>query len=208
MPSTASPPRCRAGTTRSSRPAEALEATSAGRFEYDALYRLTAAYLDEGRATAEWLAYTYDTVDNLVEKTSDRRRESLMHLGELRYGQEGTGAGPHAVSSISDEAAGGAQTYTYDAAGNMITREGQLNTWDFMGRLSAVESQDGGQPVARFAYGATRDRVVKEDNGQRTHYLRPSPMMVVMMGTSSWAISKILRPMASDWPRSSASMPG
>ncbi|MBK7155809.1 MAG: VCBS repeat-containing protein, partial [Sandaracinaceae bacterium] len=155
------------------RPAEALEATSAGRFEYDALYRLTAAYLDEGRATAEWLAYTYDTVDNLVEKTSDRRRESLMHLGELRYGQEGTGAGPHAVSSISDEAAGGAQTYTYDAAGNMITREGQLNTWDFMGRLSAVESQDGGQPVARFAYGATRDRVVKEDNGQRTHYLRP-----------------------------------
>ena len=26
----------------------------------------------------------------------------------------------------------------------------------------------------------------------------PSPMMVVMMGTSSWAISKILRPMASD----------
>ncbi|MBK7156269.1 MAG: hypothetical protein IPH72_31620 [Sandaracinaceae bacterium] len=59
------------------------------------------------------------------------------------------------MSSISDEAAGGAQTYTYDAAGNMITREGQLNTWDFMGRLSAVESQDGGQPVARFAYGAT-----------------------------------------------------
>jgi hypothetical protein len=36
----------------------------------------------------------------------------------------------------------------------------------------------------------------------------PSPMMVVMMGTSSCAISKMLRPMASDWPRSSASMPG
>jgi hypothetical protein len=36
----------------------------------------------------------------------------------------------------------------------------------------------------------------------------PSPMMVEMMGTSSCAISKMLRPMASDWPRSSASMPG
>mgnify|MGYP000644450430 CR=1 FL=1 len=114
-----------------------------------------------------------DTIDNLVEKRSDRDRESLMHLGELRYGQDGTGAGPHAVSSISDEAAGGAQTYTYDAAGNMLTREGLLNTWDFMGRISAVERQDGGDRVARFAYGATRDRVVKEENGQRTHYLRP-----------------------------------
>jgi hypothetical protein len=36
----------------------------------------------------------------------------------------------------------------------------------------------------------------------------PSPMMVLMMGTSSCAISKMLRPMASDWPRSSAPMPG
>ncbi len=160
-------------TLEDNRPAGGLEATSAGRFEYDALYRLTTAHLDEGRATAESLVYTYDTIDNLVEKRSDRDRESLMHLGELRYGQDGTGAGPHAVSSISDEAAGGAQTYTYDAAGNMLTREGLLNTWDFMGRISAVERQDGGDRVARFAYGATRDRVVKEENGQRTHYLRP-----------------------------------
>jgi len=36
----------------------------------------------------------------------------------------------------------------------------------------------------------------------------PSPMMVVMMGTSSLAISKMLRPIASDWLRSSAPMPG
>lgn len=155
------------------RPADALEATSAGRFEYDALYRLTSAHLDEARSTAESLGYVYDTIDNLLEQSSDRRRESLMHLGDLRYGQDGTGAGPHAVSSISGEAAGGTQTYTYDAAGNMLTREGQRNTWDFMGRLTAVEDAPSGEPLARFAYGATRDRVLKEDDGQRTHYLRP-----------------------------------
>ncbi|MCB9661371.1 MAG: VCBS repeat-containing protein [Sandaracinaceae bacterium] len=160
-------------TLNDARPAEATESTSAGRFEYDALYRLTAAHLDEGRLTAESLSYAYDTIDNLVEKRSDRGRESLMHLGELGYGQDGTGAGPHAVSSISSQAAGGAQTYTYDEAGNMLTREGQRNTWDFMGRLSAVDNDDSGEPVARFAYGATRDRVLKEDDGQRTHYLRP-----------------------------------
>jgi hypothetical protein len=33
-------------------------------------------------------------------------------------------------------------------------------------------------------------------------------MMVTMIGTSSCAISKMLRPIASDWPRSSAPMPG
>jgi hypothetical protein len=33
-------------------------------------------------------------------------------------------------------------------------------------------------------------------------------MIVTMIGTSSCAISKMLRPIASDWPRSSAPMPG
>ena len=36
----------------------------------------------------------------------------------------------------------------------------------------------------------------------------PSPMTVAMIGVRRRAISKRLRPMASDWPRSSASMPG
>src|SRR5690606_33948555 len=36
----------------------------------------------------------------------------------------------------------------------------------------------------------------------------PSPMMVVMMGTLSSAMAYRLWPMASDWPRSSAPMPG
>ena len=54
----------------------------------------------------------------------------------------------------------------------MLTREGQRNTWDFMGRLAEVDDAESGEPVARFAYGATRDRVLKEDDGQRTHYLR------------------------------------
>ena len=38
--------------------------------------------------------------------------------------------------------------------------------------------------------------------------LPPSPITVQMIGTVSSAISSRLRAMASDWPRSSASMPG
>ena len=59
-------------------------------FRFDALDRLTSVVSTAGESEA----YTYDAIGNVTYKSS---------VGGYKYGETGSGAGPHAVSSISFE---------------------------------------------------------------------------------------------------------
>ncbi|MBI4320925.1 MAG: RHS repeat protein [Chloroflexi bacterium] len=120
-------------------------------YEYDHLDRLLKRKITGG-ADQETLAY--DQVGNIMNKNG------------LSYAY---GTKAHAVTND------GAQTYDYDANGNMIRRgTGQYLKYDAENRVVKVSSDSGGgQYVARFSYDGDGKRVKRVDNYGTVHYVGP-----------------------------------
>jgi len=112
-------------------------------FRYDHLSRLVEASAPETYGTR---MYVYDELGNILEK------DGRIYI----YGENG--AGPHAVTSFSDESGFG-----YDANGNMITHHSSRG--DFTYRFDAenhLRSVDqGGRERAAFGYDGDGGRVKK-----------------------------------------------
>ena len=139
------------------------EQTSAARYQYDAWYRLTRARLEPGTDQEETVTFTHDLADNLTSMTSSVS-SSPANLGDYAYGPyQGRPAGPHAVSRA------GYFYHRYDAAGQVVWRNGMQFAWDHRGRL--VEARDGPQWQVRYGYGPGWDRVVKREKAETTYYL-------------------------------------
>lgn len=136
--------------------------SDSGNFRMDSLYRLTGATLDPGRAgLEEKLAYSYSPSGRLLSKKSSLGGDSLVNLGDYKYGENG--AGPHAVTTV------GGQSLTYDKAGHMLTKGDDCYQWDFRGRMIATLKNC--KPVASFDYGDGAKRIIKRVNGVATYYL-------------------------------------
>ena len=116
--------------------------TATQSFQYDALNRLTKA----AGQTYGTKTFTYDTIGNITAK--DDKTYS--------YGENG--AGPHAVTSLSD-----GSTFTYDANGNMTLRvESGVTTaytYDAENRLTEVSKSDA--LIAQYSYDGDGGRTKK-----------------------------------------------
>ncbi len=146
-------------------------------YSYDSLYRLVKAELDKGRpGLAETLTMSYDAGDRTLAMTSDLGGTSPAHVGTLTYGAS---AGPHAVTKAGD------LLMTYGPSGLLGKRGDTSYTWDAFGRLT--EATEGGKKLARFEYGEDSDRLLKEEDGHRTHYLAEE--FEVVDGTASTYVS-------------------
>lgn len=132
-------------------------------YGYDALYRLKTATLDKGRPSAENLGFDYDTIDNILSKTSELGAKSSTHVGGYKYAE--FGAGPHAVSQAGEHA------YRYDSAGNMTLRKQQHMKWDHLGRM--VRADLGAENLGTFGYDTGRQRVTKQEGASLTLYVAP-----------------------------------
>jgi len=128
-------------------------------FKYDFLNRLTDAQGSYGAKV-----YAYDVLGNLKVKDG-----LTYNYGELNSRTDGTKAGPHAVTSLSD-----GSSFKYDANGNMVSvsKLGKITTYvyDAQNRLITVRNQNGTQPallVAEYTYdgdgGRTRKKVYRRD---------------------------------------------
>lgn len=115
-------------------------------FEYDHLNRLTKA---TGQAYGA-KNYTYDEIGNIVSK------EGISYI----YGENG--AGPHAVTHLSDGTA-----FTYDANGNMATKvKGSVTTtyaYDAENRLLNIKKN--GASVSDYEYDGDGGRTKKKVYG-------------------------------------------
>lgn len=145
-------------------------------FAYDSLYRLRRVdYPSLGNTIPHHVSYRYDRIGNLVNQSSDITRIDRDYpaaaLGEMSYGgtagrtnRPGRGPGdppgPHALT-LQEPASGSgmpAQSFEYDANGNM-TRIGPLQcTWDFKDRLIAI---DDGSVRADYTYDYSDRRIRK-----------------------------------------------
>ncbi|MCB0171331.1 MAG: VCBS repeat-containing protein [Anaerolineae bacterium] len=116
-------------------------------FDYDALYRLTAAGGTYGQ-----INYGYDSIGNMTRKTSTVADDERLNLGEMRYGENG--AGPHALTTTVGE------TRRYDANGNLTQKADTTYTWDHRDQLRTVVSSD--MITSTYIY---------DTDGQRTHQI-------------------------------------
>jgi len=129
-------------------------------FEYDALNRLTKATNNQTYGVKN---YVYDEVGNLLEK------DGVTYT----YGEGG--AGPHAVSSLSD-----GTTFQYDDNGNMTAKlDGAETTeyfYDVENRLKEVKKN--GEIAAEFEYDGDGGRTKK------VYYPSPeSPVTSIYIGS-------------------------
>lgn len=123
--------------------------TNTQNFGYDGLNRLTAATGPYGA-----FSYAYNEIGNMT---------SNSQVGSYTYPASGpTSVRPHAVAQA------GANTYQYDANGNMTTGAGRTITYDIENRPIQVIS---GGVTTTFVYDGDGGRVKKTAGGITTVYI-------------------------------------
>jgi RHS repeat-associated protein len=147
-------------------------------FRYDHLRRLTDAWTPASQcasapdtATLAGAApyrhsYTYDTVGNRLTETQHAAAGDTVRT----YAYPAAGA--HQLASVTTTGPSGPSgvrkdEFTYDAAGNTLTRPGQKLDWDAEGKLAAVTA---GDKTSRFVYDADGERLLREDPASITAY--------------------------------------
>lgn len=128
------------------------------RFAYDEIDRLTLATLN-GATT---LAVAYSADGNIRQKSD---------AGQYSYSQ--TGERPHAVTAVSGGPPG-AMSFSYDANGNMTSRNGTTLSWTSFNQPRQITSASG---YTRLTYGPNRMRIRRESRSGGTtavtHYVGP-----------------------------------
>jgi RHS repeat-associated protein len=133
-------------------------------FVYDHLDRLTSATGPYGSSGAQaTLNYAYDSIGNLL---CNSQLLSTCSAASPNYTYPANGLRPHAVTQV--QTAGGSWSYTYDAAGNMITGAERSFTYDAENRLTKVTTSGG---TTQMEYDYAGSRVKKTANGSSTTYI-------------------------------------
>lgn len=153
-------------------------------FSYDGLRQLTEAWTTTagtcqanpstgvvGGPDPYWITYGYD---NLTGNRATERRHALTGADTLRtYTYPATGK-RHALSYVTASEGGtGTDSYTYDPAGNTLTRNivgkpAQVLSWDEEGHLATVTDSGG---VSSYIYDADGNRLAAKDPAGATVYL-------------------------------------
>ncbi|MBB5874625.1 RHS repeat-associated protein [Allocatelliglobosispora scoriae] len=145
-------------------------------FGYDNLRRMTAAWTQSsGNCTTPQktgaAAYAYWTNWNFGATTGNPAGSSGNRSTQTSYNAAGTPTststydytlpgigGPHAVDTVTTN--GTTATYTYDKAGNTLTRPGQTLKWNTEGRLERLTTTAG---QTNYIYNADGTRLLRTD---------------------------------------------
>lgn len=112
-------------------------------FVYDSLDRLTSHTATVG-SNSTTVTVSYDAMGNITNKSD---------VGDYTY--DGTHGGPHAVTGIANGPLG-AQSYVYDADGNMTSGAGRTLTWTSYNQVQSIVQ---GSYTTTFSFGADHERV-------------------------------------------------
>jgi RHS repeat-associated protein len=115
-------------------------------YTYDEMHRMTSA--TNATSSSQSLTVTYDLLGDITATSS---------LGAYAYPAAGQ-ARPHAVTQA------GANSYAYDANGNLVSGAGRSIAYDGANRIANING-------ATYAYDGEGRRVKKTVNGVTTYYL-------------------------------------
>ena len=132
---------------------------TAARYVYDDLYRLTNAAL----GTGETFTYTFDDAHNLAHKSD---------VGDYHYGEGG--AAPTLLTSA------GSGSYTYNAAGQVLSAPWGTHVWDPLGRL--LQLTTAGTTID-FSYNHSGQRVTARSRASgAVDLVTPDPLYSIESG--------------------------
>ncbi len=143
---------------------DAVENSASANYSYDHLSRLARAQGSYGQKF-----YEYDALGNIFEK------DKLNYV----YGENG--AGPHAVTSLSD-----GSTFDYDRNGNMVemVKSGVANAYDYDQENRLTQVTKDGQVASEYAYdgdGGRTKKIVHEIGAasmEETCFLPGTPILM------------------------------
>jgi RHS repeat-associated protein len=168
-------------------------------FRYDPLSRLADAWTPGsgdctaapstpslGGAAPYWQTYTYDRIGNRLGEVQHQAAGDVTSTYAYPAGGQPQ---PHTLTSVTTKgpgATGGTAGYTYDAAGNTLTRPGasggQSLSWDAEGHLASATDSTGA--TTAYLYDADGNRLVSRDPTGATLYLPGTEVHVDSSGGS------------------------
>lgn len=159
-------------------------------FTYDYLQRLTEAWTPDASSTCDsqpststlggpapyWQSYRYDPSGNRTQLVNHASLTTVGQASTTNYTYPAAGgAQPHTLTSATtttDSASDIVGTYTYDPAGNTLTRPGasaeQTLSWDSENHLASLTE---GSDAASYLYDADGTRLIARDKTGSTLYL-------------------------------------
>ncbi len=124
-----------------------------------------------------WQSYTYDIAGNRTGETDHDATGNTANDVTHTYNYPAPGTpGPHTSTSTTiSGGTTGTDTYTYDAAGNTVTRKlaagaNQTLTWDAEGRLATVTDSATGK-TSSYLYDASGGLLLLKDPTETVLYL-------------------------------------
>ena len=157
-------------------------------FSHDYLGRTTEAWTPQsgdcagapgsatlGGAAPYWQSWTFDSTGN---RSTQVNHNTAAGDVKTTYAYQGVGAThAHALATATTTDAAGASVtgaYTYDPAGNTLTRPGdtgpQTLTWDAEGQLGTVSETEG---TSSYVYDTAGNRMIAHDPDGASLYLGP-----------------------------------
>jgi len=131
------------------------------------------------------VVYNYDklyrlSTETITDSVNGKRvnRYEYAPTGNRTYGVENGVHTAYSYDANDRLIKAGGETYSYDANGNLILIQKDQHiissyNYDAQNRLTQATLTENGQVThtVRYAYDADGNRVLKEDNGQQTHYI-------------------------------------
>ncbi|AFR05876.1 RHS repeat-associated core domain protein [Nocardiopsis alba ATCC BAA-2165] len=165
----------------------AVEQSDVQCFDYDEMRRLISEWTSKDRgedacasapspdnvggASPYWYDYTYDALGNRTGETRHGVMTDSSVVNTFHRPEAGE-ARPHAVTERESSGDDNTSTYSYDEAGNMVSRKtghrDQTLEWDAEGQLVGV--RDGTNKTS-FVYDAEGERLLRDDGNTVTLYL-------------------------------------
>ncbi|WP_436776508.1 polymorphic toxin-type HINT domain-containing protein [Yinghuangia sp. YIM S09857] len=170
-------------------------------FAYDYQQRLTEAWTDEGSTSTlpspsvpgigacvngapapasvggpnpYWQTFSYDVVGNRTQLVNHDPAGTTANDTTITqtYPAPGTPQ-PHTVTGVTTTTPAGTQgaAYTYDQAGNTLTRTGpsgsQVLTWNTEGKIDTIKTSEAAAPTS-FVYASDGSELIRRDPGKTT----------------------------------------
>ena len=177
-------------------------------FGYDLLARLTQAWTTNGSpacsagpstgtggtvgdgitGSAYWTTWAFNPLGDRTSETDHSLTGGQDTVTSYAYNGNGKGQ-PDTLTSTSTTSPAGNSSYTYDAAGNTLTRNvpsgNQTLTWSDNGKLATNTTSAG---TTSYIYDADGNLLLTEDPGQTTLYLFGGAQQLVL-STATGAVT-------------------
>lgn len=143
-------------------------------YGYDGPGNITA--ITDNYKSVNSQTYAYDTYDRITKAVGSYGTENYIYADDGNLIKKGdytfTYGDSNHVNAVTKAYSqnSGSLIYSYDASGNMITRNGDALIYDTFGKMSEVDFADGGEIEYTYNYSGNRVRAFNQTTNTFTYF--------------------------------------